>query len=105
MPEVSGPRRHGSACSEALRDSMERHRHGGAEPAPARRSNRPISLRFGGSTPLGRFERAPMTLLLDAFWRAAAYCLHPRVIVLSILPLVAVGGVAALLGYFYWEGA
>jgi hypothetical protein len=46
-----------------------------------------------------------MTLLLDAFWRAAAYCLHPRVIVLSILPLVAVGGVAALLGYFYWEGA
>ncbi|HEX7441933.1 MAG TPA: EI24 domain-containing protein [Caldimonas sp.] len=46
-----------------------------------------------------------MTLLLDAFWRAAAYCLQPRVIVLSILPLVAVGGIAALLGYFYWEGA
>ena len=29
-----------------------------------------------------------MTLLLDSFWRAAAYCLHPRVIALSFLPLV-----------------
>ncbi len=46
-----------------------------------------------------------MTLLLDAFWRAVAYCLHPRVILLSLLPLVLVGGGTALLGYFYWEGA
>lgn len=46
-----------------------------------------------------------MPLLLDAFWRAVAYCLHPRVILLSILPLLLVGGVAALLGYFYWEAA
>ena len=46
-----------------------------------------------------------MPLLLDAFWRAAAYCLHPRVIFLSLLPLVVVGGGAALLGYFYWEDA
>jgi hypothetical protein len=46
-----------------------------------------------------------MTLLLDAFWRAVAYCLHPRVILLSILPLLVVGGVAWLLGYFYWEDA
>ncbi|MDQ6680891.1 MAG: EI24 domain-containing protein [Pseudomonadota bacterium] len=46
-----------------------------------------------------------MKLLLDAFWRAAAYCLHPRVMLLSILPLVIVGGVAAVLGYFYWDGA
>ena len=29
-----------------------------------------------------------MSLLLDSFWRAAAYCLHPRVIALSFLPLV-----------------
>jgi hypothetical protein len=41
----------------------------------------------------------------DAFWRAAAYCLHPRVIALSILPLVIVGGLAGLLGYFFWESA
>ena len=29
--------------------------------------------------------------LADSFWRAAAYCLHPRVIGLSLLPLV-IGG-------------
>ena len=29
-----------------------------------------------------------MRLLLDSFWRAVAYCLHPRVIALSLLPLV-----------------
>lgn len=46
-----------------------------------------------------------MKLLLDAFWRAAAYCLHPQVIVLSILPLVITGGLAAGLGYFFWEAA
>ena len=46
-----------------------------------------------------------MTLLLDAFWRAVAYCLHPRVIALSLAPLVLVGGIAALLGWFGWEGA
>jgi hypothetical protein len=43
--------------------------------------------------------------LLDSFWRAAAYCLHPRVIALSLLPLALVGGAAAALGYFFWEPA
>ena len=43
--------------------------------------------------------------LLDAFWRATAYCLHPKVIALSLAPLVIVGGAAALLGYFFWEPA
>ncbi len=46
-----------------------------------------------------------MKLLLDSFWRAAAYCLHPRVIVLSLLPLVLMAGLALGLGYFYWESA
>ncbi|MEO7339130.1 MAG: EI24 domain-containing protein [Caldimonas sp.] len=46
-----------------------------------------------------------MNLLFDAFWRAVAYCLHPRVILLSILPLIAVGGLATLLGYLYWSSA
>ena len=41
--------------------------------------------------------------MLDAFWRAAAYCLHPRVIVLSVLPLLIAGGLAAGLGFFFWE--
>ena len=43
--------------------------------------------------------------LFDSFWRAAAYCLHPKVIALSLAPLVIVGGAAAALGYFYWEPA
>ena len=46
-----------------------------------------------------------MKLLFDSFWRAAAYCLHPRVIVLSLLPLVLMAGLALGLGYFFWESA
>ena len=44
-----------------------------------------------------------MSPLLDAFWRAAAYCLHPRVIFLSVLPLVLIGLVAAGVGYWLWS--
>lgn len=44
-----------------------------------------------------------MNDLFDAFWRAAAYCLHPRVILFSLLPLVVGGGAVALLGWAYWE--
>jgi hypothetical protein len=46
-----------------------------------------------------------MRLLIDSFWRAAAYCLHPRVIALSILPLVLMAALALGLGYFFWESA
>jgi hypothetical protein len=46
-----------------------------------------------------------MKELLDAFWRAAAYCLHPRVILLSLLPLVFAVAMVLGLGWFYWEGA
>jgi hypothetical protein len=46
-----------------------------------------------------------MKLLFDSFWRATAYCLHPRVIVLSLLPLVLMAGLALGLGYFFWEPA
>ena len=45
-----------------------------------------------------------MKELFDAFWRAAAYCLHPRVIAWSLLPLLVAGGAVALLGWAYWEG-
>jgi Etoposide-induced protein 2.4 (EI24) len=44
-------------------------------------------------------------LLFDSFWRAAAYCLHPRVIVLSLLPLVLMAALALGLGYFFWQPA
>jgi hypothetical protein len=46
-----------------------------------------------------------MTLLLDAFWRALAYCLHPRVILLSLAPLALTAGLCFALGWFYWEPA
>ena len=46
-----------------------------------------------------------MTLILDSFWRAAAYCLHPRVIALSFLPLVLMVGLSLGLGYFFWQPA
>jgi hypothetical protein len=43
--------------------------------------------------------------LLDAFWRAAAYCLHPAVIGLSLLPLVLIGGSTLALGWLFWAPA
>jgi hypothetical protein len=46
-----------------------------------------------------------MSKLLDAFWRAVMYCLHPRVIVLSILPLVIMAVISLTLAHFYWDSA
>lgn len=46
-----------------------------------------------------------MKLLLDSFWRAVAYCLMPRVIVLSLLPLGLVVALGLGLAYFYWDAA
>lgn len=48
---------------------------------------------------------AGMGLLLDSFWRAAAYCLRPRVIVLSLMPLLLMATAASGLAYFYWDAA
>ena len=46
-----------------------------------------------------------MTLFLDSFWRAVAYCLHPRVIALSFLPLLLVLALSLGVGYFFWDTA
>ncbi|OGA95688.1 MAG: hypothetical protein A3E79_09910 [Burkholderiales bacterium RIFCSPHIGHO2_12_FULL_61_11] len=46
-----------------------------------------------------------MSKLLDSFWRAVMYCMHPRVIALSILPVVIMGAISLGLGYFFWESA
>lgn len=46
-----------------------------------------------------------MSRLLDSFWRAVMYCMHPRVIALSILPLIIMAALSLGLGYFFWEGA
>lgn len=48
---------------------------------------------------------ADMGLLLDSFWRAAAYCLRPRVMALSLLPLLLMAALGLGLGYFYWDAA
>ncbi len=46
-----------------------------------------------------------MSKLLDSFWRAAMYCLHPRVIALSVLPLVIMAALSLGLGYWFWSDA
>jgi hypothetical protein len=44
-----------------------------------------------------------MKELADSFWRAVAYCLHPKVILLSLLPLLFAVAAVLGLGWFYWE--
>lgn len=46
-----------------------------------------------------------MSSLFDSFWRAAAYCLIPRVIFLSLLPLVLIAVISGIGGYFFWHSA
>ena len=46
-----------------------------------------------------------MGKLFNSFWRAAAYCLHPRVIALSVLPLAIMAALSLSLGYFFWDSA
>jgi hypothetical protein len=46
-----------------------------------------------------------MAKLLDSFWRAAMYCLHPRVIALSLLPLAIMVAISLGLGALFWYDA
>jgi hypothetical protein len=46
-----------------------------------------------------------MSLLLDSCWRALAYCLHPRVILLSLLPVLLMAAGVFALGYYLWYPA
>lgn len=46
-----------------------------------------------------------MTLFLDSFWRALAYCLQPRVIALSFLPLVLLAALSVGLFWLFWDPA
>lgn len=46
-----------------------------------------------------------MKLMIDAFWRAAMYCLHPRVIAMSFVPLLLMVALTLGLGYFFWNDA
>jgi hypothetical protein len=46
-----------------------------------------------------------MRAVFDAFWRAALYCLHPRVIVLSLVPLLLLVVMCLGLAYWGWDWA
>lgn len=48
---------------------------------------------------------SPSARIINAGWRAAAYCFHPRVIGLSFLPLLLSIGAFGLLGWFFWQDA
>jgi hypothetical protein len=48
---------------------------------------------------------ANMRLLLDSFWRALGYCLHPKVMLLSLLPLLIMVGVTFAAAYLFWDAA
>ena len=56
----------------------------------------------GHAADTARYARA-MNLFLDSFWRAVAYCVRPRVIALSFLPLILMVVLSLGLGYFYWD--
>ncbi len=43
--------------------------------------------------------------IVDATWRAAAYSLHPRTLLWSLLPLAVVGGLVFALGWYGWAPA
>lgn len=46
-----------------------------------------------------------MKPVIDAFWRALLYCLHPRVIALSFVPLVLLVGLGLAAAYWGWDPA
>ena len=46
-----------------------------------------------------------MRAMFDAFWRALGYCLHLRVMLWSLLPVVLGGGALALAAWYGWEAA
>jgi hypothetical protein len=46
-----------------------------------------------------------MKNMADSFWRALAYCLHPKVIFLSLVPLILMMVIVMGLGALYWDAA
>ena len=46
-----------------------------------------------------------MLKIFDAFWRALAYAMTPRVLVLTLMPLVLLVVLVMTLGYFYLDPA
>jgi hypothetical protein len=44
-----------------------------------------------------------MRFIADAFWRSGAYCLHPKVIRLSLVPLILITAIVGATIYFFWD--
>jgi hypothetical protein len=44
-----------------------------------------------------------MKMFLDSLWRAVAYCLHPRAMLLSMLPLLIMVSLAWAASYWLWD--
>ncbi len=42
-------------------------------------------------------------MFLDSFWRAVVYCLHPRAMLLSLLPLLIMVSLAWAASYWLWD--
>ena len=62
-------------------------------------------MKTGESMPSSAASFGVLRDVFDSFWRAAAYCLHPRVILWSQLPLWIITAAVLGLGWWYWEGA
>jgi hypothetical protein len=43
--------------------------------------------------------------MIDAFWRALAHLFHPRLLMLTLAPLVLMGAVLGVAGWLGWEAA
>lgn len=63
-----------------------------------RRARPQLTLRLAHYSMLGN-----MPLFLDSMWRAAVYCLRPRVMLLSLLPLGLIGFLSLAWGYYFWD--
>jgi len=49
--------------------------------------------------------RLPWQTCVDALWRALAYCLHPRVVFLSLLPVLLAMAALGGLAWLFWSDA
>ena len=50
-------------------------------------------------------DNSAMLKIFDAFWRALVYAMTPRVLVLTLMPLVLLVVLVMTLGYFYLDPA
>jgi hypothetical protein len=67
----------------------------------------PAGARGQAARPVARRNRYParMREIVDAFWRAATYCLLPRVMLVSLAPLALATAVGFGVAWLYWEDA